>query len=345
MGILSLRLEGEVGSEISLESIIREVSASSANEIELVINSGGGSVFAGFAIYDYFKNLNKKVNVRIEGMAASAASVIALAGDELPTMSENSVIMIHNAWMPVVSSKGMNSEEIEAYTEELKKQAELMDKINLKIAKVYANATGLELSKIQDMMAAETWIFAEEAKELGFINSVYEDEEVYASAFKAEADKYGYKNFNFKSINMSENKEGLLDQLKAYVADLLAPKAEAVEESVEETVEETQEVEAVEETVEEVEEAVEEAVEEPKDSVDVEAIKSELMAEIKAEVIAKEEAHASELAELKKELDKAKASRKPLEAKEDVSNPEAKIEEADELGAAILNILKSSFKA
>ncbi|QDP46525.1 MAG: putative capsid assembly protease C [Prokaryotic dsDNA virus sp.] len=345
MGILSLRLEGEVGSEISLESIIREVSASSASEIELVINSGGGSVFAGFAIYDYFKNLDKKVSVRIEGMAASAASVIALAGDELPTMSENSVIMVHNAWTPVVSSKGMNSEEIEAYTEELKKQAELMDKINLKIAKVYANATGLELSKIQDMMAAETWIFAEEAKELGFINSVYEDEEVYASAFKAEADKYGYKNFNFKSINMSENKEGLLDQLKAYVADLLAPKAEAVEESVEETVGETQEVEAVEETIEEVEEAVEEAVEEPKDSVDVEAIKSELMAEIKAEVIAKEEAHASELAELKKELDKAKASRKPLEAKEDVSNPEAKIEEADELGAAILNILKSSFKA
>jgi len=77
----------------------------------------------------------------------------------------------------------------------------------------------------------------------------------------------------------------------------------------------------------------------------MEAIKAELMAEIKAEVSAKEEAHASELAELRKELDKAKASRKPLEAKEDVSNPEAKVEEVDELGAAILNILKSSYKA
>ncbi len=116
---------------------------------------------------------------------------------------------------------------------------------------------------------------------------------------------------------MSE-KEGLLDQLKAYVSDLLAPKAE----SVEETVEETQEIEATEELTEEVEEEVsEEVTEEPKDSVDVEAIKAELLAEIKAEVSAKEEAHASELAELKKELDKAKASRKPLEAKEDVVNP------------------------
>jgi hypothetical protein len=65
------------------------------------------------------------------------------------------------------------------------------------------------------------------------------------------------------------------------------------------------------------------------------------MDSVKAELTAKD----SELAELKKELDKAKASRKPLEAKEDVTNPEAKSEEVDELGAAILNILKSSYKA
>ena len=74
MGILSLRLEGEVGSEISLESIIREVSASASNEIELVINSGGGSVFAGFAIYDYFKNLNKKVAKQLGKIKTSKLS-------------------------------------------------------------------------------------------------------------------------------------------------------------------------------------------------------------------------------------------------------------------------------
>jgi hypothetical protein len=135
---------------------------------------------------------------------------------------------------------------------------------------------------------------------------------------------------------MSE-KEGLLDQLKAYASELLAPKAEAVEE----TTEEAQEVEAVEETVEEVEEVEEEVTEEPQDAVDVESIKAELMDSIKAELTAKD----SELAELKKELDKAKASRKPLEAKEDVVNPEAKSEVVDELGAAILNILKSSYKS
>ena len=95
------------------------------------------------------------------------------------------------------------------------------------------------------------------------------------------------------------------------------------------------------ESVEEVEESIEEVTEEPQDKIDVEAIKAELMASVKSEINAKND----ELAELKKELDKAKASRKPLEAKEDTINPEAKVEEADELGAAILNILKSSYKA
>ncbi len=93
-------------------------------------------------------------------------------------------------------------------------------------------------------------------------------------------------------------------------------------------------------TNEEVEETTEEVTEEPQDAVDVESIKAELMDSIKAELTAKE----SELAEMKKELDKAKASREPLEAKEDVVNPEAKTEKVDELGAAILNILKSSYK-
>ena len=249
--------------------------------------------------------------------------------------------MIHNAWMPVVSMAGMNSDEIRDYQEELEKQAQLMDKINLKLAKIYANSTGLGLETIQDMMKAETWLTAEEAKEYNFIGSIEVALAIAAYASPKELAKKGYKvpsNYvnQLNNVNMSE-KEGLLDQLKAYVSELLAPKAEAVEE----TTEEAQEVEAVEETVEEVEEVEEEVTEEPQDAVDVESIKAELMDSIKAELTAKD----SELAELKKELDKAKASRKPLEAKEDVENPEAKSEVVDELGAAILNILKSSYKS
>ena len=222
--------------------------------------------------------------------------------------------MIHNAWMPVVSMSGMNSDEIREYTEELEKQAELMDKINLKLAKIYSNTTGVELSEIQSMMANETWLTAEEAKEYNFIGEIEGAMAIAAYASPKELAKKGYKvpsNYvnQLNNVNMSE-KEGLLDQLKAYVSELLAPKAEAVEE----TVEETQEVEATEEVTEEVEEEVsEEVTEEPQDVVDVEAIKAELMASIKS--------------------------------KEDVVNPEAKVKKVDELGAAILNILKSSYKS
>jgi|DEB0MinimDraft_6_1074348.scaffolds.fasta_scaffold00802_7 ATP-dependent protease ClpP protease subunit len=349
---LSIAIDEEIGSfGIDAKSFIDEVKSSGYKEIELTVNSGGGSVFDALAIYDFLKNSTFSVNVKIEGLAASAATIIALSGDKLPVMTENSFFMIHNAWMPVVSMSGMNSDEIREYTEELEKQAELMDKINLKLAKIYSNATGLELSKVQSMMDDETWLTAEEAKEYNFISEIEGALAIAAYASPKELAKKGYEKVpsnyvnQLNNVNMSENKEGLLDQLKAYVADLLAPKAEAVEE-VEETVEETQEVEATVEATEEVsEEVTEDVTEQPNDSVDMEAIKAELMAEIKAEVSAKEEAHASELAELRKELDKAKASRKPLEAKEDVSNPEAKVEEVDELGAAILNILKSSYKA
>ena len=340
---LSISIDEEIGSfGIDAKSFIDEVKVSGSKDIELTINSGGGSVFDALAIYDFLKNSSYNVSVKIEGLAASAATIIALSGSTLPVMSENSFFMIHNAWMPVVSMAGMNSDEIRDYKEELEKQAQLMDKINLKLAKIYANSTGLGLETIQDMMKAETWLTAEEAKEYNFISSVEVAMAIAAYASPKELAKKGYKvpsNYvnQLNNVNMSE-KEGLLDQLKAYVSELLAPKAEAVEE---EAVEET-----VEESVEEVEEVEEEVTEEPKDAVDVEAInakliKAELMESMKAELTAKD----SELAEMRKELDKAKASRKPLEAKEDVVNPEAKVEEVDELGAAILNILKSSYKS
>ena len=335
---LSISIDEEIGSfGIDAKSFIDEVKVSGSKDIELTINSGGGSVFDALAIYDFLKNSSYNVSVKIEGLAASAATIIALSGSDLPVMSENSFFMIHNAWMPVVSMAGMNSDEIRDYKEELEKQAQLMDKINLKLAKIYANSTGLGLETVQDMMKAETWLTAEEAKEYNFISSIEVALAIAAYASPKELAKKGYKvpsNYvnQLNNVNMSE-KEGLLDQLKAYVSELLAPKAEAVEE---EAVEET-----VEESVEEVEEVEEEVTEEPKDAVDVEAIKAELMDSVKAELTAKN----SELAEMKKELDKAKASRKPLEAKEDVTNPEAKVEEVDELGAAILNILKSSYKS
>ncbi len=336
---LSISIDEEIGSfGVNAKNFIEEVQSNGSKNIELTINSGGGSVFEAFAIYDYLKTSNLNVNVKIVGVAASAASVLALAGDTLPTMTENSVIMIHNAWMPVISMQGMNSDEIRDYQEELEKDARLMDALNLKIAKIYSNATGLDLEKIQQMMSDETWIFSEEALELGFVSEVKEGKKIAAFASAKDLAKMGYKNTpsnyvnQLNNVNMSEKNESILDKLKALISN------------------------------EGAKEEVSKEIAEPKDALDIDALKAELSASIKAELseeleLVKAEkleletkleaekaevlAKADEVELAKKEVEKVKASRDVSEAKADVTEEIKKEVIVDELGSAIINVLKS----
>jgi ATP-dependent protease ClpP protease subunit len=335
---LSISIDEEIGSfGVNAKDFIEEVQSNGSKNIELTINSGGGSVFEAFAIYDYLKTSNLNVNVKIVGVAASAASVLALAGDTLPTMTENSVIMIHNAWMPVISMQGMNSDEIRDYQEELEKDARLMDALNLKIAKIYSNATGLDLERVQKMMSDETWIFSEEALELGFVSEVKEGKKIAAFASAKDLAKMGYKNTpsnyvnQLNNVNMSEKNESILDKLKALISN------EGAKE-------------------------VSKEIAEPKDALDIDALKAELSASIKAELseeleLVKAEkleleakleaekaevlAKADEVELAKKEVEKVKASRDVSEAKADVTEEIKKEVIVDELGSAIINVLKS----
>lgn len=336
---LSISIDEEIGSfGVNAKDFIEEVQSNGSKNIELTINSGGGSVFEAFAIYDYLKTSNLNVNVKIVGVAASAASVLALAGDTLPTMTENSVIMIHNAWMPVISMQGMNSDEIRDYQEELEKDARLMDALNLKIAKIYSNATGLDLERVQKMMSDETWIFSEEALELGFVSEVKEGKKIAAFASAKDLAKMGYKNTpsnyvnQLNNVNMSEKNESILDKLKALISN------------------------------EGAKEEVSKEIAEPKDALDIDALKAELSASIKAELseeleLVKAEkleleakleaekaevlAKADEVELAKKEVEKVKASRDVSEAKADVTEEIKKEVIVDELGSAIINVLKS----
>ena len=335
---LSISIDGEIGSDgINSKDFIEEIQSNGSKNIELTVNSGGGSVFEAFAIYDYLKTSNLNVNVKIVGVAASAASVLALAGDSLPTMTENSVIMIHNAWMPVISMQGMNSDEIRDYQKELEKDAKLMDSLNLKIAKIYSNATGLDLERVQQMMSDETWIFSEEALELGFVSEVKEGKKIAAFASAKDLAKMGYKNTpsnyvnQLNNVNMSEKNESILDKLKALISN------EGAKE-------------------------VSKEVAEPKETLDIDALKAELSASIKAELseeleLVKAEkleleskleaekaevlAKADEVELAKKEVEKVKASREVPEAKADVTEEIKKEVIVDELGSAIINVLKS----
>jgi len=129
-------------------------------QINLSMNSPGGSVFEGVSIYNMLSAHKAKVVVTINGLAASIASVIAMAGDEI-IMPENSMMMIHNPWSVSVGDAN-----------KMRKEADTMDKIKESIMTTYESRTGQSRQKITDMMDEETWMTAQEAKDLGFADSV-----------------------------------------------------------------------------------------------------------------------------------------------------------------------------
>ncbi len=128
--------------------------------IEVEINSGGGSVFAGSEIYTALKNHKGQVNVSIVGLAASAASVIAMAGKTVK-MSPTAQFMVHN-----VSAQG------EGDYRDMQHMADILKTANETIASAYILKTGKSKDEILAMMDKETWLTAEKAKEYGFIDEV-----------------------------------------------------------------------------------------------------------------------------------------------------------------------------
>ena len=137
---------------------IKEIPKSAS--VLLRINSPGGSVVDGLAIYDAVNRLPQKVTSRIEGIAASMASVVALAADEV-VMSENSLYMIHNVWGGEVGD-----------SDDLRKAADLMDKMSDRLVNIYVSKTGKSEEQVRSWMDEETWFDSSEAFESGFINSI-----------------------------------------------------------------------------------------------------------------------------------------------------------------------------
>lgn len=138
------------------DQYIKERLDGMSGDVTVRINSGGGDVFHGFAIYNLLKQYAGKVIMKIDGLAASSASVIAMAGDEIH-MGEASMLMIHNPWTIALGD-----------ADEMIKTSELLDKIKGSIVGVYAANTDIENGELSEMMDKETWMTAEEAIDLGF---------------------------------------------------------------------------------------------------------------------------------------------------------------------------------
>lgn len=128
--------------------------------VTIRIHSGGGDVYAASAIRAMLLDYPGRVTTRIDGLCASAATYIAMAGDQV-RMQDSAFFMIHNPWMITWGDEG-----------ELKKAAEFLGTIKKGIVETYTNKTKLGEDKISKMMDKETWMTAQEAKELGFVDEV-----------------------------------------------------------------------------------------------------------------------------------------------------------------------------
>tara|TARA_R110002020_G_scaffold213148_1_gene419858 strand:- start:167 stop:1156 length:990 start_codon:yes stop_codon:yes gene_type:complete len=212
--IVDVYIFDEIGTfGINAQSFIEEIKAHKNQPMNLHLNCVGGDVFEGMAIYNVIKKRKAKTTVYIEGIAASMGSVIALAADEV-IMAENSLFMIHNAFGGAMGE-----------AKEMRKTAAVLDKISNEIADIYTKKTNLPFGKIKEMMDEETWLNADEAFELGFIDSISDAIKVAAkydiSKFKNITDKeIQHKlNINLKSKTMTNE---LKNWFNSKVEDIIA---------------------------------------------------------------------------------------------------------------------------
>ena len=158
------------GDEVTPKQFKTELDAlGEIDQLDIFINSGGGDVFAGQAIHSILKRNKASKTVYVDGLAASIASVIAMAGDKV-IIPKNAMMMIHN---PYTWTAG-NSEE-------LRKMADDLDKIRESIVNTYEDKTGLAREKIIELMDVETWMTADEAKDYGFADEISDEKEIAAS--------------------------------------------------------------------------------------------------------------------------------------------------------------------
>jgi len=136
--------------------------------LNVYINSPGGDVFAGQTIYSMLKRHKAQVNVYVDGLAASIASLIAMAGDKV-IMPENAMMMIHSPWTFAVGN-----------AQDFRKLADDMDKIRDSMITAYESRSALTTEEITKIMDAETWLSAEDCLEYGFADEIEEAKQVAA---------------------------------------------------------------------------------------------------------------------------------------------------------------------
>lgn len=159
---------------VTAKQFIGDLKSQAGKKITLSINSPGGSVFDALAIYNALRGHGSEITTKVMGVAASAASVIFMAGDKR-IMPENTFLMIHN---PLTFAYGN--------AEELRDMAEVLDKIAASLIGTYVARSGLGEEEVKALLDAETWLNAADSVEKGFADEVEPEMKIAAAVYDME---------------------------------------------------------------------------------------------------------------------------------------------------------------
>ncbi|MCQ6531082.1 head maturation protease, ClpP-related [Bacillus mycoides] len=151
---------------ISSSKVREQLKSITAKTINVHINSGGGDVFESIAISNLLKNHSANIVIHIDGLAASGASVIAMAADKI-VMPKNTMMMIHKAWTYTAGN-----------AEGLRKVADRLDKIDTAVTESYTSRFVGEKSELETLLSEETWLTAEECQTFGFCDEIADEIEL-----------------------------------------------------------------------------------------------------------------------------------------------------------------------
>lgn len=223
-------------SDVSAYNLSTQLAAlQGVDNINVYINSYGGEVGEGLAIYNALKRHPAQVTTYCDGFACSIASVIFMAGDKR-VMGNPSRLMIHDAWTSVYA----------ANADELRKQADDLDNVTAASVKAYMARINIEEAKLREMMKAETWLTEEEALEMGFATDVDEVVETEGVAQSARKNLFAMLAKAMQADEDEETEDETEDEEEApETPEEPAPEEEPTEDESEDEEEETPEENAV----------------------------------------------------------------------------------------------------
>ncbi|BDB62365.1 head maturation protease, ClpP-related [Rhodococcus sp. RDE2] len=228
--ILIYDVIGSYWLDTDAQTIATQIKELDSDEIVVRINSPGGDAFDGIAIMNALRAHSAKVTVRIDGLAASAASVIAMAGDEI-IMGEGSQMMIHEAWLYTSGT-----------ADYLRAEADRLDKMTDSITAVYARRAGGEFDEWRALVAAETWFTADEAVAAGLADKVGASAPAsgeLSAAFNLSQFRFAGREHapapripSAEAVEDTNRKEGIVPTLNETLAQRLGISADATDETI-----------------------------------------------------------------------------------------------------------------